>query len=46
MIAVWAIFALMVYVLEPLVLHERFREFVFHNDGLDKATCLDSAGLE
>ena len=27
MVAVWAVFALMVYVIEPLLLHEKFREF-------------------
>ena len=29
MVAVWAVFALMVYVLEPLLLHENFRKFAF-----------------
>jgi uncharacterized membrane protein len=31
MVAVWIVFALLVYVLEPLVLHRRFREFALHN---------------
>jgi uncharacterized membrane protein len=31
MVAVWLLFALMVYVLEPLVLHRRFREFAAHD---------------
>ncbi len=31
MVAVWALFALMVYALEPLVLHRRFREFALHD---------------
>ncbi len=31
MVAVWLLFALLVYVLEPLVLHRRFREFALHD---------------
>ena len=31
MVAIWALFALMVYALEPLVLHRRFREFALHD---------------
>ena len=31
MIAVWVLFALVVYVLEPLVLHRLFREFALRN---------------
>jgi hypothetical protein len=31
MIAVWVLFALIVYVLEPLVLHRLFREFALRN---------------
>jgi uncharacterized membrane protein len=31
MVAVWALFALMVYVLEPFVLHRRFREIALRN---------------
>jgi len=31
MVAVWTLFALMVYVLEPLVLHRRFREFALRD---------------
>jgi uncharacterized membrane protein len=31
MVIVWMLFALMVYVLEPLVLHRRFREFALHD---------------
>src|SRR5487761_452149 len=31
MVAVWMLFALMVFVLEPLVLHRRFREFALRN---------------
>jgi len=31
MVAVWMLFALMVYVLEPLVLHRHFHEFALHD---------------
>jgi uncharacterized membrane protein len=31
MVAVWMLFALLVYVLEPLLLHRRFREFALHD---------------
>ena len=31
MVAVWILFALMIYVLEPLVLHRLFREFALRN---------------
>lgn len=31
MVAVWIIFALMVYVLEPLVMHRHFHEFALRN---------------
>jgi uncharacterized membrane protein len=31
MVIVWMLFALMVYVLEPLALHRRFREFALHD---------------
>ena len=31
MVAVWLLFALMVYVLEPFVIHRLFHEFALHN---------------
>jgi NhaP-type Na+/H+ and K+/H+ antiporter len=31
MIAVWILFALVIYVLEPLVLHRLFQEFALRN---------------
>jgi len=31
MVALWVLFALLVYVLEPLVLHRRFHEFALHD---------------
>ena len=31
MVAVWMLFALMIYVLEPLVLHRLFQEFALGN---------------
>jgi NhaP-type Na+/H+ and K+/H+ antiporter len=31
MVAVWMLFALMVYVLEPLVIHRLFHEFALRN---------------
>ena len=31
MVAVWLLFALMVYVLEPFVIHHLFHEFALHN---------------
>jgi hypothetical protein len=31
MIAVWILFAVIIYVLEPLVLHRLFREFALRN---------------
>jgi len=31
MVAVWMLFALMVYVLEPIVLHRLFHEFALRN---------------
>lgn len=31
MVAVWVLFAMMVYVLEPLAVHRNFRKFVMHS---------------
>jgi hypothetical protein len=31
MVAVWILFALMIYVLEPLVIHRLFHEFALRN---------------
>lgn len=47
MVAVWLLFALMVYVLEPLVLHRHFQEFALHdkNRALAAATRFHAVAL-
>jgi uncharacterized membrane protein len=47
MVAVWLLFALMVYVLEPLVLHRRFRGFALRdkNRALAAATRFHAVAL-
>lgn len=47
MVAVWLVFATMVYVLEPLVLHERFRAFALKDPqrALGLATRLHAVAL-
>jgi uncharacterized membrane protein len=40
MVAVWALFALMIYVLEPLVIHRFFREFALQNKDRAFATVI------
>jgi len=47
MVAVWVLFALLVYVLEPLVLHRRFHEFALHdkNRAFAAATGFHAAAL-
>jgi uncharacterized membrane protein len=49
MIAVWILFALVIYVLEPLVLHRLFHEFALRNkdrtfNGGNMASCQNSRG--
>lgn len=47
MVAVWALFAVMVYVLEPLLIHRAFHEFALHdkNRAFTIAISLHSAAL-